>query len=75
MEYYSAIRMKSLPFVTTQEDLEGSMAREIKMEKDNYRMLSYLESKKTNKQNKTKTHRYRQQTGIYRRGGSGGVKW
>ena len=41
MEYYSAIKRKSYPFVTAWIDLESTMLSEIRQsEKDNYHMIS-----------------------------------
>ena len=39
MKYYSAIKKKILPFVTTQVDLEGITLSQI--EKDKYCMISH----------------------------------
>ena len=48
MEYYPAIkRNETLPFATTKLDLESIMVSKMNhTEKDNYSMISYVESKK-----------------------------
>ena len=48
MQYYPAIKNnETLPFATTKLDLESIMVSKINhTEKDNYSMISYVESKK-----------------------------
>ena len=43
MEYYSAIKKKSLPFATAWMDLENIMLSEMsQLEKDKYHMISFI---------------------------------
>ena len=43
MEYYSAIKNKSLPFATAWMDLENIMLSEMsQLEKDKYHMISFI---------------------------------
>ena len=61
-----------LPFVTIWMDLEGIMLSETSLSKTNTVWFDlYVESKRENKwTNKTEaTHRYREQTDVYQRGG------
>ena len=42
MEYYLAIKIEILPFVTTWIDLDSIMLSEIKSEKDKYHIISLI---------------------------------
>uniref|UniRef100_A0A9L0K487 DUF1725 domain-containing protein n=1 Tax=Equus asinus TaxID=9793 RepID=A0A9L0K487_EQUAS len=53
MEYYSAIKDKTIPFTTTWMELEGIMLSEISQtEKDKYCMISLICGRLTNTQMK-----------------------
>ena len=71
MEYYSATKENEiLPFKTTCMDLEKIMLSEINWtEKDNYYMMSYVESKNNSNESTYKTeqtHRHRKNMYSYR---------
>ena len=56
MEYYSAIKKNEiLPFATTWMDLEGIMLN--KSDRERQHVISYVESKKQNKQTKQNENR------------------
>ena len=71
MEYYTAIKNEIWPFATTWVDLEGITLSEIcQTKKDKYCMISYMESKKQNKQTKQNKNRF-----IDNREQMGGCQW
>ena len=68
MEYYSAIKVETSPFVTTWIDFEGIMLSKMS---DNERQTLYNLThmwnikRRKKKQTKNTTHRFREQIGCY----------
>ena len=78
MKYYSTIKKNEIfPFATIWMELEGTMLSEISQRKTKTMCITFmcdLKNKQMNKQNRTETDSYTEQTGgCHRERGHGGT--